>query len=509
MISAFRWQHLLLGLLGCGLGAFYVHWTWQGGLVGLVGDDAIYLLMADNFSPYYPSLNAAADFIVGYTRFPPLYPLLLALLGGSSEHLIVAHLLTTTFLLLALVVYFLWLRQRSLSIVPASILVLLFALLPSTLRFSINLWSEHLYLLLTLLVLWLSGKAQNERDWLLVALLIGMVCLTRSIGVTLLAASLIYAWLYKIPRFWLFAGVAIVPSVAWWGVMQLHQPEESYSELLQMRYAEGLMQGLWWQLQHNSKALWAAWVSSFSLQPADWRAIGLLLMAIVSVAVRVYQKQLDGFYVLVYLAVIGAWPNVDHGNRFLFVILPIVMGQIGTVGYCTVRTMQGYKSLWVWLYPVILASLILPASLLLIPRVWLASLPENLAGQQRTIVWLMQPSAAQALNNLAIFKSLQQGFKAAGAHIPPTDCVLVVHPEWFMVNAKRLAFAPPFDYIPEPVFNRRMKKCGYALIVWANTHPYFPSGYPAQRIAVSGHIVYEAPLAGSDALMVATLVRLD
>ncbi len=55
-----------------------------------IADDAKYLLMTDFFSPYYSLLSKSAAFIMQSTQFPPLYPFLLAILGASSENLLLA-----------------------------------------------------------------------------------------------------------------------------------------------------------------------------------------------------------------------------------------------------------------------------------------------------------------------------------------------------------------------------------------------------------------------------------
>ena len=63
---------------------FMLWWSGSGTLLAAFGgDNAIYFLTANYFSPYAEPL-AVAGHIAASSSFPPLYPLLLALTGGNN-----------------------------------------------------------------------------------------------------------------------------------------------------------------------------------------------------------------------------------------------------------------------------------------------------------------------------------------------------------------------------------------------------------------------------------------
>ena len=132
---------ILIILVSC----FYFYISSHNEIVGMVADDAIYLLMADYFSPYYSSLSKSAAFVMQTSQFPPLYPLLLSIFGVSSEKVFWAHIITTCCLISASFIYYYWLKQEKLNKSACLCLVLIFVCSPATFLMNIDLWSEHLY----------------------------------------------------------------------------------------------------------------------------------------------------------------------------------------------------------------------------------------------------------------------------------------------------------------------------------------------------------------------------
>src|SRR5262245_3766255 len=75
----------------------YIGHGWGYGLATLEGDDFIYLLTAEYFSPWTKP-NSVAAYIASNSPSPPLFPFLLGLLGGANSFL-VANILVTLFML--------------------------------------------------------------------------------------------------------------------------------------------------------------------------------------------------------------------------------------------------------------------------------------------------------------------------------------------------------------------------------------------------------------------------
>ena len=94
-----------LAVLGLCVAALAAAFLWQPGLDSLYDDSVSYLVLAQWFSPWHaadPAIAAAAPL----EKYPPLFPLLLALTGGAYDwriaHLVVAIAFAATVVLLAL-----------------------------------------------------------------------------------------------------------------------------------------------------------------------------------------------------------------------------------------------------------------------------------------------------------------------------------------------------------------------------------------------------------------------
>jgi len=158
----FRKQEIVLIITFSLLCFAYYQWTWSTILAGLGGDNAVYLLTAKYFSPYSEYSNVARYF-AQVSPYPPLYSLMLALLGGG-ESLLVAHLITTSFLLLSFFIFYYWLSLEKLNLQLSLFVVLVFAILPGIYMQALSIYSENLYLLLTLSSLLFVTMFEQKQD---------------------------------------------------------------------------------------------------------------------------------------------------------------------------------------------------------------------------------------------------------------------------------------------------------------------------------------------------------
>ena len=67
------------------LSIFYFSFTSDDRVVGFLSDDAVYLLIADIYSPWRTASSPMLEFVRGENYFPPLYPLTMALLGVNTD----------------------------------------------------------------------------------------------------------------------------------------------------------------------------------------------------------------------------------------------------------------------------------------------------------------------------------------------------------------------------------------------------------------------------------------
>ncbi len=76
--------HLALAGIACATAAFAVAFTWQHGIASLYDDSVSYLTMAQAMSPWEPTPEAIAAAFPDQ-RYPPLFPLWLGVAGGAYD----------------------------------------------------------------------------------------------------------------------------------------------------------------------------------------------------------------------------------------------------------------------------------------------------------------------------------------------------------------------------------------------------------------------------------------
>lgn len=551
-------------------------YTWIGihdETAGLVADDAVYLLMADAINSELWSDTSTHQFIWDFTKFPPLYPIALSVFGGGSGSLAIAHWITTLITLSSFFVFWVYLR-RFVSQTTATLLTLLFAFLPGTITLGLNLWSEHLYLLLSLSLFvvheQISGRgysghdqremsfdhrsAQNAfrestqseacglrrkdtaggNDWknnllspyiLYVLALMALLCLTRTIGVTILVAWTLHGVRSRHWQSVMVGALALVPLMAW----LIYRPGEqidlfsSYVDLWKEQYdvhsIDGMIAALWTQVSLQSASL----VSGFSellfnsTRPAFVLVSTIMLAATVaSAALRAYKNELDGNYLLAYLLVVLLWPNYDHGSRFLYPVLPFFILNVilisRSVHTITVKaSLDNVRRLSERCVPVFLLlpfMLIGPPTGMILSRI-LHGEQQGLGGFSRTQQWIESRKVAPALNDIYMVKNIVRAFRKLDNAVPEDSCVYSVHQELLMLHGNRLSFTPvpkAFDFY----FTSESRPCDYFLVLWLSSHPILPSGYPTRHSEFNASVIRNFRLDGDDDKQVfASLYRLD
>ena len=99
-------------------------------IVSLGSDNVSYLLMAEAFSPYQNATEIVRE-AARHQKYPPLFPLLLALQGASSDYLWAHRIVGGEFLLACVLLYFL--ARKMLGSAGLALIVLLaFGFIPAS-----------------------------------------------------------------------------------------------------------------------------------------------------------------------------------------------------------------------------------------------------------------------------------------------------------------------------------------------------------------------------------------
>ena len=132
--------------------------------------------MADHWSLFGKLSPETTRAAMSYSYFAPLYPLMLSFVGGTIEHVELAHAVTITFFSASLVFFFMWAWRETENPIQSFLLTAIFAFLPTTFFQSFGILSENLYLLLTLMAVWMLTQLRISLPQLyIVSIVVGLL----------------------------------------------------------------------------------------------------------------------------------------------------------------------------------------------------------------------------------------------------------------------------------------------------------------------------------------------
>ena len=491
-------RHIWLIVALAPIALLYFRWTWNGETGSLLNDGICYLVMAQHYAPGHaadPVVAAAA-----FSRFPPLYPLLLAWSGAAFD-LYLAHALTTSFLLLGLISFYAWMRNTGLSSAQAALLTLSFAALPGSWLAGLLIQSEYLYLLWSLLALALLAAYHREHreEWLLAAAIaVAAATLTRTVGITLLPPLLLAALRASRRTALLSMAAALLPVLLWHA---LHATRgDGYGDFLAYSYGPHPWAFLQQQL-HDVPLFLRKGVSQNLLQ--DWQthaftdALGTLYL--VAAAWRAVKLKPDGIYIAGYSAVLLLWPYPGEAQRLLWVLLPVLLVQ-PVLAIAEWRRQPPDEFLARLLTAACAASILAVA----LPEIADAadhyrSAPDSgLPGARGFESWYTA-APTEAVLHVGTELSLIEALRSVSDAVPQGDCAISVRPDWINYYARRRSDSPPRNTGPDPYFDARLRATGCRYLfasIFADSNFPVPM-HPLQRIGNQFEVVQYMPMPGA------------
>jgi len=309
----------------------------QPGISSVFDDSVSYLTLAR----FYSGLDA--PWALHYTWFPPLFPLLLAAIGGGT-HFARAHVFVAACAMAALPLVYRHAARRFGRPDAALLAVVLFELTATAWVSIQSILSEPTFLLVTMasLVFFEARLVATPRDrdrWIF-GLMMAAALLTRVAGVFLVVAYVAHLgvrWLRRAGRPGAIALVPLVPPMVLalaWRLLRPMQGADDYD-----RATSAVVHG--WLTRAPEvvgpavKTLFEGWVASFA-GGSDVAAVTAIVLAIVAIlalagtALRVRSNALDGWYVaIMLLAVFALYVNEDTTRRYLYPILPLLLVNAG------------------------------------------------------------------------------------------------------------------------------------------------------------------------------------
>jgi 4-amino-4-deoxy-L-arabinose transferase-like glycosyltransferase len=332
-----------LGALCIAAGAFALAFLWQAGLDSLYDDSVSYLIMAQRFSPFHaadPVIVAAAPF----EKYPPLFPLILALAGAAYDWRIAHAVVAACF---AASVFFLGLHARRAtgSAWLGLLAALVYAVMPGAWLSAKGILSEFLYMALVFATFVyydrLGERPVTRRAAVTLGVLLAAVLLTRTIGAALvLALALSEALRFRRTRDGarlraLASSVAIaIGATAAWYLLRPTGGHDEYvtSSALMLSGAQehGWVWAVAW-IEHNAASLADAWFHALLIfwgepwKPGYLLAAALGVLGLTGTVLRAQRGEPDALYCAFFLAILLFWPYPGQMYRLAFPVVPLLV----------------------------------------------------------------------------------------------------------------------------------------------------------------------------------------
>ena len=450
-------RHGAFALLVAVAAPLMIGFAWQHGL-STFNDDAFSYLTLARWMEGDPWLGPWAW---QHSHFPPLFPLLLVVTGGAHD-LRIAHLGVAVCAVLALVAVYRFSSRTLASSAGALAVAALFVLAPTAWLGIKGILSEPLYLLLTVVALdWhaarLDAREPRMRDAVVFGSLLAAVCLTRTIGMTLVLAYLLHA-LWRLARgrgrgaAALF--VPLVPLGLGLAAWRLARPGSGSAYSDQFRE----MLGHWLRdpprLMHDGiTTFFHGWVSSFHAQTVTEPVptaifAGVLALALAGAIARAAANRLDGWYVVVTVPLLVFWIfPMDTTRRLLYPVFPLLLLH-ATVA---VRWLAARAAVRPYARLLFAGAFLLAAALCVPAAVVIAHKARNdvpLAGTSFSYAdildYYLVVNEAQAERDARVQIAAFAGFERTARETPPQSRVMWMRPEYVALLARREPVA--FEY---------------------------------------------------------------
>ena len=493
MYLVIRNSFLVAAILATAIFYYWLNWTSEVPVLG--GDHADYLLTADVLSPFASHGHDLARAVMPFAFFPPLYPMVLGVLGGTSAHIEIAHAVTITFLIAALMWYFVWSKEETQSVWLAFFITAVFAFLPTTFFQSFGILSEFFYLLLTLAAIKLLARSHAPLSHLYVAAaLIGLAVITRMVGISLIMAFVIYLRIHRQERWARLTFISVVPLILWTIVKWAIGYTGGYLWIItSILKKTSLYDYLTNKMLMESHGLWTGWITSFDHYPSlTTLIVGSLVGAIclAGTLYRVYLKKFDGIYLLFFLGILVMWPfsQTNDSKRLLYVIVPILL--LHGLNF-TCHLMRHFSSvkrkIYGSAYLLVIALIAFPAVGLIFHRLAVAQAPEN-KEYINSFYWYWDQDPDRARMKINAYKRIILSWKRIPQVVPEGECVYNVDPTWLMLYAHRPSYTVPSVSTIDQ-FDKEANLCRYFYVASYARSPY-PLFYPKNYIIQKGRVIF-------------------
>jgi hypothetical protein len=422
-------SNIVIAAIIIAVSIFYFYFTSGDSVVGMLGDDAAYLLQAELYSPWVKDASPAIDYIQKRSLYPPIYPIVLGMFGADSHNIVLASSLTVSLLLLSFLIigYFAYLLTESKY--AALLIALMLAFLPKSLLFSQDLYSEFLFMcfIYAVFILLNSDKINSEK-WLLSALIISLASLTRSIGIGLSCAFIILL-IIKRPRYYFYyISLSCMPFLMW--MLSRYALVGNSNYITHLMDNSNVIQAydVFSLLQNKIIIFIQAWARLYTAQSDNTILVNSLLVMFFTLSIigfhsRFVKYKLDAIFVSIYLLILIIWPYSDYYliERFIYPIFPVLLIYI-VIAIQKLFSQKKYQYISFGVILLFNISIVLPTSISYIKRGFIDIEP-NLKPYTRTGHWLATKDYEDAFQYASILKVVIESLPYVSNYVPESACI--------------------------------------------------------------------------------------
>ena len=463
--------------------------AFKPNLNGVNSDAAVYVLLADFYSPYHDSSITFIDHLFEHYPFPPLYPMVLGIFNGGTPAPLMNYVIGSCLLALALILIFVWIRRQGGDLLHASAVPVLVALTPSTIFIAMGVYSEPLYLVLSFAgFITLLHPTRPVMRWYVSGLLFGLSALARSVGIFAVASFIIY-WLLRTrgQRYRMAPLIAVCLPAIWSTLKWARGWHTGYTDSVFKNGLQVGIENIVVQIPVNVEAIWAHFVRSFDLLASPYATAALVILIVpASVAFlrRLRAGEMDALYVGLYLLILVLWPYPNHMQRFLLMILPFFVAYAlwGTAELERFSTSVLSARLARWSAVVVFACVIVPSTLFITVQIdQYAETPHE--HKTKHPDWYTRDSQAESLAAIDYRNAMLEAIATIEPYVPENECVTSTLSEVIQLHARRKSLRPPLPEAKLDALVQHVTACPYVLMVkTAAFPPVFTFYYPLTEL---------------------------
>lgn len=460
-------------------------------LAGVNPDAAVYLLLADWLSPWRATDIDFGPQLFAHYSFPPLYPLILAALGGGSGVPTIDYTINAFAQAVAVAATYCWARRIGCGQPAAVLSALSLAITPIALFTAMGIFSEPLYLAVSMTGLAvICGPQISSRAWHAAALLFGLAAVTRSVGLfAVFALLLTWVWRTRARGARWVPLLALAPSVLWLLVKASNGWQGGYVSTVFAGGVARVALALLAQLPTNLHALTYHFVRCFDSLNNQHSAVMLAILVLPATLCFVQRLRAgwaDAWYAALYLLVLMLWPYPNHFARFLLVLLPLFcayscLGVALLLARCGVYRLRAFSGA---VTASLLVLVLLPSFVQVLHHINGASTAQA-REYTRISSWYGHDSLSEARVSTAFSLRVLKTMASIAAQLPRDGCVSSTMAEMFMLHGRRWSRPPPPQHADLDSLRAALAACPYVLLLGASTalSADFPRYYPAARVA--------------------------